>query len=100
VKAGEAPLPEGITPHSLRRTFASLLYALGETPAVVMAEMGHADPGLALRIYAQAMGRDEDERSKLRALVEGVGFGPIKASGAKMDSSADSIADIETGESA
>jgi hypothetical protein len=44
-----------------------------------MAEMGHADPGLALRIYAQAMGRDEAERSKLRALVEGVGFTPINA---------------------
>jgi integrase len=60
-------------------TFASLLYALGEAPPVVMAEMGHADPGLALRIYAQAMGRDDAERSKLRALVEGIGFTPINA---------------------
>jgi integrase len=78
-RAGEAPLPEGITPHSLRRTFASLLYALGEAPPVVMAEMGHADPGLALRIYAQAMGRDDAERSRLRALVEGMRFTPINA---------------------
>jgi integrase len=72
--AGQAPLPERITPHSLRRTFASLLYALGESPPLVMAEMGHADPSLALRIYAQAMGRDEAERSKLRGLVEGAEF--------------------------
>lgn len=64
-------LPAGITPHSLRRTFASLLYALGENPAVVMAEMGHTDPGLALRIYAQAMRRDEAEVAQLRALVDG-----------------------------
>ena len=28
-EAREAPLPEGLTPHSLRRTFASLLYAIG-----------------------------------------------------------------------
>ena len=28
--SGSEPLPEGFTPHSLRRTFASLLYALGE----------------------------------------------------------------------
>jgi integrase len=57
--------------HSLRRTFASVLYALGESPAVVMAEMGHADPALALRIYVQAMRRDEGETERLRALVEG-----------------------------
>ena len=49
------PLPAGLTPHSLRRTFASVLYALGEPPPVVMAEMGHTSPGLALKVYAQAM---------------------------------------------
>jgi integrase len=49
-KAKEPPLPDKLTPHSLRRTFCSLLYALGETPPVVMQEMGHADPALALRV--------------------------------------------------
>ena len=68
---GLAPLPKGITPHSLRRTFASVLYALGEDPGVVMDEMGHTDPGLALRVYRQAMRRGEDEKAQLRALVEG-----------------------------
>ena len=38
---GGAPLPSGLTPHSLRRTFATVLYAIGTTPPVVMAEMGH-----------------------------------------------------------
>jgi integrase len=65
------PLPEGLTPHSLRRTFASLLYALGESPPVVMDEMGHTDPALALRVYAQSMRRGEGEQAQLRALVEG-----------------------------
>jgi integrase len=65
-----APLPEKLTPHSLRRTFASILYALGEDPGVVMDEMGHADPGLALRVYRQAMRRGEEEKEALRALVE------------------------------
>jgi integrase len=67
-----APLPTGITPHSLRRTFASVLYALGEDPGVVMDEMGHTDPGLALRIYRQSMRRGDDEKAALKALVEGV----------------------------
>jgi integrase len=64
------PLPEGITPHSLRRTFASVLYALGEDPGIVMDEMGHTDPALALRVYRQAMRRGEGERAALLALLE------------------------------
>ncbi len=70
-KRGLSPLPDKLTPHSLRRTFCSLLYALGEPPPVVMAEMGHTDPGLALAVYAQAMRRGEGETAQLRALVEG-----------------------------
>ena len=71
------PLPERITPHSLRRTFASILYAIGEDPGVVMDEMGHTDPGLALRVYRQAMRRGEDEKDRLRALVEDGHSAPI-----------------------
>jgi len=68
--AGHPPLPK-LTPHSLRRTFCSLLYALGETPPIVMQEMGHTDPGLALKVYAQAMPSRRGEQRTLRALVEG-----------------------------
>ena len=39
-KAEDDPLPKGLTPHSLRRTFASLLVAVGEVPPYVMAQMG------------------------------------------------------------
>jgi integrase len=70
-KQGLPPLPESITPHSLRRTFASVLYALGEDPGVVMDEMGHTDPALALRVYRQSMRRGEHEKAQLRALIEG-----------------------------
>jgi hypothetical protein len=66
----EAPLPP-LTPHALMRSFASLLYAIGEAPPVVMAEMGHTDPAHALAIYAQPMRREEGENERLRALVEG-----------------------------
>ena len=60
-----------LDPQSLRRTFASVLYALGEAPPIVMQEMGHTSPALALRVYAQAMRRGEGEQAQLRALVEG-----------------------------
>ncbi|HEY5287222.1 MAG TPA: tyrosine-type recombinase/integrase [Solirubrobacteraceae bacterium] len=64
------PLPQKLTPHSLRRTFASILYTLGEDPGVVMDEMGHTDPALSLRVYRQSMRRGEDEKQALRILVE------------------------------
>jgi integrase len=70
----EAPIGEGLTPRSLRRTFASLLYALGHDPVYVMQQMGHTDPKPALRIYAQAMRRGDEEEAALRALVEGVSW--------------------------
>jgi len=68
----EIPIPVGLTPRSLRRTFASLLYALGHDPVYVMQQMGHTDPKLALRIYAQAMRRGEEEKAALEALVQGI----------------------------
>jgi integrase len=54
--AGDEPLiAEQLSPHSLRRTFASLLYFRGENPVYVMHQMGHTDPKLALRIYTKVM---------------------------------------------
>ena len=82
------PLPEKLTPHSLRRTFASLLYALGESPPVVMDEMGHTDAGLALRVYAKAMRHGEKEKAALRTLVEGPAVASTRPSRAVAHSSA------------
>jgi integrase len=63
----QPPLPEGLTLHKLRHTFASLAYASGDTPPEVMAQLGHADPGFTLRVYAHAMRRDERAAERLRA---------------------------------
>jgi integrase len=79
-EAGYPPLPEHVTPHSLRRTFASVLYALGEDPGVVMDEMGHTDPALALRVYRQAMRRGNEEKVRLRVLVDGSELGEVEQS--------------------
>jgi integrase len=68
---GIPPLPTGLTPHSLRRTFASLLFALGESPTYVMSQMGHTTPALTLALYARAMNRRDGEDKRLRALVDG-----------------------------
>jgi integrase len=65
------PLPLGITPHKLRHTFASILVAIGKDPTYVMQQLGHTDPAFTLRVYSHAMRRSEEERERLKALVEG-----------------------------
>ncbi len=48
-------LPEGLSPHALRRSFASLLVGFGEDIAYTMAQIGHVDPKMTLGVYAQAL---------------------------------------------
>jgi integrase len=67
-ETGELPLP-AITPHSCRRTFASVLLACGESLPVVMSDGGWEKPDVPLRIYGQVMNRDPGENDRLRALV-------------------------------
>ena len=55
---GVEPIGEAATPHSLRRLYASLRYALGDDPVYVAEQMGHADAGaLSMRVYARAVRR-------------------------------------------
>jgi integrase len=68
---GQASLPSCITPHSLRHTFASLLFAIAEDPVSVMRQLGHTDPAFTLRVYAHSMSGGADERGRLRAIADG-----------------------------
>jgi integrase len=54
------------TPHTLRRTYISLLLAAGCDPAYVMAQVGHTDPTLTLRIYQQLLKRRRREEYRER----------------------------------
>lgn len=69
VSAGDVPLPERLTPHKLRHTFASVLVALGVDPGSVMDQMGHTDAAFTLRVYRHGMRRDPAARQALRELV-------------------------------
>jgi integrase len=68
-KAEATPLPDKLTPHKLRHTFASLLVALGVDPGAVMDQLGHTDPTFTLRVYRHGMRRDLEAKAKLRELV-------------------------------
>jgi integrase len=76
-RRGQQPLPEGVTAHKLRHTFASILFVRGEDPPYVMAQLGHTDPAFTLRVYAHAMRRDEGDTERLKALVEGREWAPL-----------------------
>jgi integrase len=54
---GKMLLPDHVTPHTLRRTFASLALAAGRDPRWVMGQMGHTDSRLTLNVYAQIIQR-------------------------------------------
>jgi len=80
-RAGEVPLPQGLTPHTLRHTFASLLVALGVDPGTVMDQLGHADAGFTLRVYRYAMRRSRGARSALQRLVGAPDWAPMGTGG-------------------
>lgn len=71
IERGQQPLPEGITPHKLRHTFASMLIACGEDPASVTYQLGHVGPAFTLRVYGHMMRRGPSERARLMAMVNG-----------------------------
>ena len=75
-------LPEGLTPHSLRRTFASLLFAIGEPHAYVMDQTGHTTASLALAICARVWDRRDGEKERQKALVTGEDWTLQRATGA------------------
>jgi integrase len=63
VEAGIASIPS-VSPHGLRRTYASLRCVSGDDPVYVADQLGHTDPNFTLRVYAQAV----RHRSKLTAV--------------------------------
>ena len=68
---GRSPLPEGLTPHSLRRTCTSVLIAIGWDPGMVMDHLGHATEGMTMSVYRKRMNHSDAEKAALKALVDG-----------------------------
>lgn len=62
VRAGLPKLPSDVTPHTLRRTYVSLLLEARAPIPYVMQQIGHKDQKTVLEIYArvlQRQGREE-----------------------------------------
>lgn len=56
---GIEAISEAATPHSLRRLYASLRFALGDDPVYVAEQLGHTEPAFSMRVYAKAVRRRE-----------------------------------------
>ena len=54
---GIEPISDRVTPHSLRRTYASFRAALGDDPLYVSEQMGHKDVRFTLNVYSKAVKR-------------------------------------------
>jgi integrase len=65
---GSVPLPDGLTPHKLRHTFASLLVALGTDPGAVMDQLGARGRG----VHAARLPTRDAPRSALEASARAV----------------------------
>ena len=58
-----------VTPHGLRRTFASLLVAANADVPYVMAQLGHEDPKMTLGVYAKVIESKTDHGAAVDGLV-------------------------------
>jgi integrase len=54
---GIEEISERVTPHSLRRTYASLRAASGDDPAYIAEQLGHSDARFTLAVYTKAVKR-------------------------------------------
>ena len=72
-EAGLNPLPDRVTPHTLRRTYITLALSAGRDPRFVMAQVGHADPKLTLRLYAQVQKRQRQNEALIWELMRFAG---------------------------
>lgn len=66
---GAMALPANITPHALRRTYASLALAARAEVPFVMAQLGHSDPKMTLAVYAQVLQRKDLDRALIWELM-------------------------------
>jgi integrase len=66
---GRMLLPARVTPHTLRRTFASLCFFAGRDLRWVMGQLGHDDPRMTLGVYAQCMKRSQVDEAVVWQLM-------------------------------
>jgi integrase len=67
----EPPVRAHVTPHTLRRTYITIMLAAGFDLPYVQDQVGHLDPSTTLAIYAKVIRRPDRDavRAEMRALL-------------------------------
>lgn len=68
-KRSKMLIPEGLTPHDLRRTYACLCFWAGRQLPYVQAQIGHKDGRMTLDAYAYATKRERIDRKLVWSLM-------------------------------
>jgi integrase len=66
---GKILLPDRVTPHTLRRTFVQMAVFAGRDLRWIMDQVGHHDPTMTLKVYAQAHSRKSVDRDLVWRLM-------------------------------
>jgi integrase len=74
-KLGIEPISDRVTPHSLRRTYASLRAALRDDPVCIAEQLGHEDPRFTFRGYQRGEAPGSAHRRVPRRVRSGARMG-------------------------
>jgi integrase len=69
IEEGYDPIPDAVTLHSLRRTFATLMAEAGENPSYTMRQIGHSKATFTMEVYTDVRSRQDAGRSPIGSLL-------------------------------
>jgi integrase len=100
MKLGVEPISDNVTPHSLRRTYASVRFALGDDPVYVADQLGHTEAAFSMEVYAKAVKRrtrlSEEHLRRFDDALEWARMGTIESLGGRDTKRVTPIARRET----
>jgi integrase len=100
-RLGIAPISERVSPHSLRRTYASLRFACSDDPVYVAEQGGWADPIFPMRVYARAVRRrDRLSGTHLIAFDAALNWAAMGSGESEQSPEAPPVVDTEVDETA
>jgi len=100
-EAGIAAISERVSPHSLRRTYASLRYACGDDPVFVAEQGGWTDPSFPIKYYAKAVKRrDRLHGAHLEAFDAALEWAAMGSGADTEQARASTLVDSKAGETA
>jgi integrase len=97
---GAAEINPRLTTHSLRHTFASLLFEADASVPYVMGQLGHSDPAVTLSIYAHVLRRKSDIGDRFDALIGAAEWARMGTNSLETAVGHDELATIEAPETA